>query len=151
LKRRVSAEEIAQSALGSFFRRGKDPGVYSIVDSSELAKLLATITLNKIRKHAEHHKAQKRDFRVENEFNEELAQSLVVEPANEQVQALLEVLEIVLQGYDERDVEIVGLAREGFSAEEIASRTNCSQTTVRRVLARIFSQLRKLLSENSNE
>ncbi|MBC8290005.1 MAG: sigma-70 family RNA polymerase sigma factor [Planctomycetes bacterium] len=151
LKRRVDGEDVVQSAMGSFFARAGKNG-YSIADSSELMYLLVRITLNKVRTQAGHHRAQKRDVGVENALAaDELAESLAEDPVDSHAAALLEEVEIALRGFEERDVEIVRLTLEGFSATEVAARVECSQSTVRRVMDRLGSRLKKRLSEDSAE
>jgi len=49
LRRRLDAEDVVQSAMGSFFRRAND-GAYELARTDDLWPLLATITINKLRK-----------------------------------------------------------------------------------------------------
>ena len=59
MRRRVEPEDVVQSAYRSFFKKAGD-GRYSLDRSGDLWKLLAAITVSKVRGQVEFHTAQKR-------------------------------------------------------------------------------------------
>src|SRR4051812_17689756 len=60
MQTRIGAEDVVQSAFGSYFRRRAD---YELTGRDELWSLLVTITLNKVRNANRYHIRQKRDVR----------------------------------------------------------------------------------------
>src|SRR5436190_1873781 len=64
LGRRIDAEDVVQSAFRSFFRGTRD-GRFQIEPGQELWRLLAVMTVTKLKKQVEFHTAQKRDFQNE--------------------------------------------------------------------------------------
>src|SRR5690242_16562565 len=61
---RVGAEDIVQSAYGSFFAAAKS-GRFAIDASGDLWRLLATMTVRKLQGQVEHHRAQRRSIERE--------------------------------------------------------------------------------------
>ena len=64
---------------------------------------------------------------------------------------LVEELQALLNGLQDRDPQIVRLCLEGYSANEIADDMKCSYSTVRRVLKRVAVQIRAKIQKNSND
>src|SRR5687768_13755623 len=64
LGRRIDPEDVVQSAFRSFFRGARD-GRFRVEPGQELWRLLAVMTITKIRKQVEYHTANKRDFHLE--------------------------------------------------------------------------------------
>lgn len=148
LKRRVDGEDVVQSAFRSFFRRTAN-GEYSVNDSAELWNLLVRITLNKVRNHARHHRAGKRSVAAEvPEFEETIPEGIATEPTPEAAAVLLDEVEAALRGFSQQEAQVIRLTMEGFSSQEIATRVKCSRWTVRRILNRLGSGIRRRLSES---
>lgn len=133
LSQRVDPEDIAQSAFRSFFVRAKN-GEYRWRRSGDLWRLLAKISLSKLRRQVEIHTAAKRaiaqesqnDFCIENQANRL--------PSVEEQAALLEEVEIAMQQCSATEREVLQLRLAGEGIESIANSINRSQRTVRRIL-----------------
>ena len=144
LRAHVTPEDIAHSALGSFFRRAAT-GDYEVDHSGALWRLLLTIVVNKIRRKA-------RDCRETTVDDDGILQTLVADDSTaEEAASLAEEVERLLDGLDARYGELLRLRLEGYSILEISDRTQWSRWTVRRDLDRIGSRLRRRLDEQSAE
>jgi len=169
LRAREDAEDVVQSALETFFRRAAK-GAYEFKRSGDVWRLLATITRNKIRSHAEHHKAKKRTPKAEVRLD---SGSLLAEgPAAAETALLDHVLESVLVEVKSPDSEILQLRLQGYSMAkilstalaglkppdpavfilwlqgahktDIAKRLDCTYAKVRCKIDRILGRLRRL-------
>jgi RNA polymerase sigma factor (sigma-70 family) len=138
LRRRVDAEDIAQSVLRTFFRRA-ELGEFQIDESTDLWKLLVKITINKVHNKARHHQADKRDMAREARDGMELVVSR--DPSPEDAAALVDHLEQLLEGLPDAHREILLLLMQGYSRTETAQKTNVSRMTVHRVLDLLRSKL----------
>lgn len=150
LQRRIDPEDVVQSALGSFFRRVAD-GAYEVDDKHGLWPLLATITINKLRKRIEYHGAGKRALSAEESiFTGESAVSFIPaaladEPDHEDEVALMEELDVVFQRLTPLHREIVMRTLAGDRPIDVAEGVNRTERTVRRVLERFRTILRERL------
>lgn len=147
--RRASDEEdVALSALDSFFRRADDGEFPQLTDRTGLWPLLARITAFKAIQRVKSERTQKRggnNVLYESEMPEEcvcelplLERIIGAEPTpefaaqmDEQVDALLEKLE------EETLVQVAQLKLEGFQNTEIAETLQVGLRTIERKLARI--------------
>lgn len=142
LTARVDAEDVVQSVYRSFFRNAQK-GRYELEQPGDLWRLLASITVNKVRDQTKRHTQQKRS--VDREAgpgdDEELAvtfQSLIAdEPSPEAALILIEEVEKVMSQLDETQRRILELRLQGHIVEDIAGLAGCSERTVRRKLERI--------------
>src|SRR5262249_52345354 len=91
LKRRVDAEDIVQSAFRSFFVHAKGDD-YQLVQSGDLWRLLASITLNKLHHRIEKQTAAKRSIHREAPTNIPIVNAKTPEPSAAEVIALYEEL-----------------------------------------------------------
>ena len=143
LTSRFDEEDVVQSVFRTLFRRVSE-GMYDVPHGEELWQLLLVIALNKIRKLANYHHAQKRDV-SKTRGSEVLETASFTGQANDDTS--LQVLELVLEeiSHDMSNAqrEIVRLRIEGHTATDIAERTERSTRTVERVL----QQFRKKLGE----
>lgn len=139
LARRVDAEDVVQSVYRSFFMRARD-GQYVIERSGDLWRLLLGISFNKLQSQVEHHTAGKRSFRKEaaaadaqggddGAFSPE-AQG----PTPEELLAVSEELELLLQQLPERNRDVLERRLRGESIPEIAEAAGCSERSIRRIL-----------------
>ena len=146
LARRVDPDDVVQSVFRTFFRRTGN-GEYPIDHSGSLWRLLRRITLNKICRFGERHRAAKRDVSAEAPLDSEEVNRVAVLPDHspEEVAELLDELKAVLAGFDQAEVHIIGLCLEGHSSPEIAEDVGCSRSTVRRVRDRVHDRLRDRL------
>jgi RNA polymerase sigma factor (sigma-70 family) len=150
LPRRVADEEdIAASAMGSFYRGVKDGRYAQLGDPNELWKLLATLTAHKAIKQARRHLALKRGgglVRGESVFVKPddveaargIAQVLGREPTPQFAAMMAESWGELLGGLDDETLRTVALYRiEGYTNAEIAEQLECSERTVERHLVQI--------------
>ncbi|MCA9057276.1 MAG: sigma-70 family RNA polymerase sigma factor [Planctomycetaceae bacterium] len=148
LKRRVEADEIVQSVFRSFFRRARGKQ-YDIPEGDELWSLLLVMTLNKIRKKADYHTAQRRDIRrTVNPSNEAMAQFRTTDGSNEDeaVVMLKMVIDELVEGLHPVKAEMIRCRISGFEIQEIADRTQRSKRTVERTLQEFRDRLQTELS-----
>lgn len=145
LAKRVNPDAIANSVLRTFLRRLRT-GQIKIDSSGATWKLLATITRNKIRRQAEYHSAQRRNVRQEVSFEDGAREAATAQdPSVEDVTALVEEIDRLLELLEPQDTEIFRRQLEGESLTEITSAVGCSRWTVRRTLNRIGKQLQQRL------
>jgi RNA polymerase sigma-70 factor (ECF subfamily) len=149
LQRRVDPEDVVQSAFRSFFRRA-GAGDYDLSDPGNLWRLLTVITLNKLRRTAEYHSAEKRNFTAERTPDAAGEGVRWIESASggPSPQAQIEVaeeIEVLSQGFSTEHVRILELRLQGYKLEEIATDRSCSERTVRRVLKQFRTRLEQRL------
>lgn len=148
LQRRIDPEDVVQSALGSFFRRVSE-GAYEANDQHGLWPLLATITINRLRKRIEFHGADKRALDAEESIYAGdsavsfVPAALAEEPAHEDEVALMEELDVVFAKLTPLHREIVMRSLAGDSPLVVADEVNRTERTVRRVLERFRTMLRE--------
>ena len=142
MKRRVEPEDVVQSVYRSFFRKAAD-GQFTLDDRGDLWKLLATITVLKVRGKVEFHTAQKRRIYAEestdankNEFRLS-PEAIASEPTPSDAVALVEELNEVMGSLDKTQRQILELALQNNSEEEIATAVQRSGRTVRRTLQHV--------------
>ena len=151
LQRRIDADDIVQSVFHTFFRRAGD-GQFVVDHTGALWHLLVHITLNKVRKQAEYHGAQRRDVAAEISATERARlapQAVAHDPTPDEAAALADELESIGSELDEAEAEMFQLALEGHSTSEIGRRIGRSRWTVRRVLDRIGHSLKNRLQPQS--
>lgn len=153
LARRIDAEDVVQSAYRSFFVRARD-GQYVLNNSGDLWRLLAVITMNKLRRKVEHHTAGKRQ--IDQEQNDSCdegmplyQEALTREPSPWETLAVLEEVAILTQGLTDVQRRMVELRLQGYLIEEIAEEVARSERTVRRVLDKVKSNLEQRLEESA--
>ncbi len=150
MQRRVEPEDIVHSAYRSFFRKADDE-VYTLSQSGDLWKLLAAITINKLRGQVEFHTAKKRGVYTEESLAAHHStmglgpQAIGQEPSPEDAVAVIEELQTVLSGLDPMKRQVLELALQNYSEAEIAQEVQRSARTVRRVLQELRSQLESRL------
>ena len=108
LRQKVDAEDVLQSVFQSFFARYAD-GQFVLQDWDSLWGLLASITLRKCARHAEHFRAARRDVRrevtppAEGDWG-----AWQRDPTPEESILLTETVRELLDGLESREREIVG-------------------------------------------
>ena len=143
LARRVDPEEIVQSVFRTFFRRVQT-GDYDIPPGEELWRLLLVITLNKIRRAALYHHAERRDVRRTVGINYRLTAASESETA---LATLQMVIADVIRDLPPAKAEMVRLRIDGHEIDEIVTRTKRSKRTVERTLQDFRGRLRGMLEE----
>lgn len=140
LGRRIDAEDVVQSAFRSFFRGTRD-GRFQIGPGQDLWRLLAVMTVTKLKKQVEFHTAAKRDFQLEQSpapGQDSPAYSRPTEePSPADSLALVEQVEGVSSQLGVDQQRIFAMRLEGHHVEEIAAQVGVSERTVRRVLDKI--------------
>ena len=148
MQRRVEPEDVVQSTYRSFFRKAGDDH-YTLEKSGDLWKLLATITIFKVRGQVEFHTAQKRGIYAEestdgpSEASEYRVkpEAVAEEPTPEDAAAIVEQVQTVMDGLDGLQQQIMELALQNHSVEEISQSVQRSARTVRRTLQQIRGEL----------
>ncbi|WP_146444362.1 protein kinase domain-containing protein [Botrimarina colliarenosi] len=143
LKRRIDPEDVVHSAYRSFFVHAAE-GDFALEQSGDLWRLLAQITLNKLRKQAERHTAARRDFRRD-EGDAKAAFQASAEPAPEEAAALIEQVRLVAERLSADERFVLSAYLRGDSVDMIAKRLAKSPRTVRRALARVRTQTERQL------
>jgi RNA polymerase sigma factor (sigma-70 family) len=167
LRRREDPEDIAQTVFRTFFGRVRQ-GEFQFVHAGALWSLLQQIARRKMWKHAEHHRAQKRDVRREQEppprepSDEEadfvwdlVATALSKEDRPEPRMLLLqacgytlpEICARIQNELEAPDPEIFDLWLEGYTRAEIADKFNLMESAVRHRVDRICKRLRAWLED----
>jgi RNA polymerase sigma factor (sigma-70 family) len=153
LRRRVSPEDVVQSACRTFLRRAK-LGQFTLEDSEALWRLLCAITLNKMREQARFHARQKRGMNQEHhalpapgEEEQKLEAHLAgTDPTPAEAAEFADFFEQLLASLDEEERQIVGLALQDHTQVEIAARLGMSERTLRRAFKRLKTRLARLLA-----
>lgn len=150
LAQRVGASDIVQSAFRSFFRLAREREI-RIDHSESVWRLLAAITVNKMRQQREWHNAGRRrrsaEVRLADLKTDPSAFAHV--PSAEEAVILADEVGALVARLDPPEPEILGLCLQGFSPSEIAQEVHCSRWSVRRVLNRIGHRLERRLEENT--
>jgi DNA-directed RNA polymerase specialized sigma24 family protein len=149
LQRYYSAEDAAESAIGSFCGRARD-GRYRFDHTGALWRLLRTFTLNKIRRAAEKHRGE---LGATIEFADAAAglEPSGREPTPSDVVEQIEELENFLARFSARDAEICKLWFEGYTAVDTAKKLDISKATVNRVRRHVREiVIEKLGSDTDN-
>lgn len=148
---RVNAEDVVQSAYRSFFVHAR-AGRYVFERNGDLWRLLVAITLHKVRGQIEHHKAGKRDVRLERGDGGAWfglpPDALAQDPSPAEAAALADELEQVMRRLEPAQRKMFELRLQGYSLEEIAGQCECSIRTVKRGLSTIRERLEERRGES---
>ena len=142
LASRVTSEDIVQTVFRTFFRRVAQ-GEYKIVDGQDLWKLLLVIALNKIRKSAKYHHAQKRDLRRSETYETQYFERLPDQDTPQELPYLMLKMTIdeLVRGLPEAYQRIIELRIEGHTLDEIVRKTGRAKRTAERVLQEFREKL----------
>lgn len=146
---KVDPEDVVQSALNSFFTRHAQ-GQFQFADSEDLWSLLALMTVRKCCKQVDHFQADRRS--IDREVRQtaldasgSLPRDVIGhDPTPSQAAILSETVETVMGQLEPRQRQILSLALQGLSHENIAGELNCSHRTVRRALDKTRHVLEEL-------
>lgn len=142
LRRRIDAEDVAQSAFRSFFRRA-ELGELDLGRGAPLWRLLSAIALNKLHKQAERHTAAKRSIRRDSSPGKLLTEVIAGrEPDPAGAAAIADELDSLIAGLSPVARQVVEMRLADYSHEEIAAEIGRSDRTVRRILADVQAQWR---------
>lgn len=133
-KSRFDEEDVVQSVFRTLFRRVSE-GLYDVPPGEELWQLLLVIALNKIRKLANYHRAQKRDIgKTQGSDALELVRFSNRSADETALHVLQNVLDELFGDMSETHRKVVELRIEGHKTDDIAERTGRSSRTIERVL-----------------
>jgi len=162
-RRAADEEDIALSAMNSFYKRAAD-GQFCLGDRQELWKLLVTITIRKAYAELKRQKAKKRGeglVRGESIFLKAgsdggemggIGQVLGHEPTPELAALAAEGCEELLKMLDDETlVEVARYKLDGYTNEEIAEKLECVPRTVERKLRLIRDKWAKELGSADPE
>ena len=150
MQRRFAAEDVVQSVCRTFIRRAR-VGHFDVPEAGKLWNLLCAITLNKLRSYARFHEQQKR--RVSDEVNLKDGQSIRepftsgIELSPDDAAVFSDVLDQLFDHLDEQEQQLVELKLQQYTNDEISERLKCSERTIRRVVKRVQSKLRRILDD----
>ena len=140
LGRRIDAEDIVQSTYRTFFHKLR-AGCYEFPASSGVWRMLVAITIRKLNRQVQWHKAEKRTISAEESTAgcparprpapEEIARG----PGPDRVAEVLDELDHIFRARPASHRRIVELRLCGEGIGEIARLVPCCQRTVHRVLA----------------
>lgn len=154
LERRIGAEDVVQSVCRTFFRRIQ-AGEFQLGDGDGLWRLLCAITLTKVRMKARFHQQQRRSMDREQSIEGATGDSdaparefASAAPTPDELAQFDEQLAALLDGLDDEEQQMVELKLQQFTHQEIADRMGCSERTVRRILQRVQSRLRRAIDED---
>ena len=154
LYRREGPDDVVQSVCRTFLRRVQE-GQFKLDDSAALWRLLCAITLTKVREKTRFHRQQKRRFDRErscspatDDTQAPAPQFAARQPTPAEAAEFADQLEQLLTGMDEEERRVVELKLEECTNREMAAKLGCSERTVRRILGRVQSRLRRLLEES---
>ena len=145
MKRRVEPEDVVQSAYRSFFRKAGDQR-YSLEKRGDLWRLLAAITVSKVRGQVEFHTAKKRGVYTEESHGKASTfgvppEAVVRDPSPDDAAAVIEELNRVMQGLGTLQQRVLELALQNHETPDICAEVYRSERTVRRILQQIRDEL----------
>jgi RNA polymerase sigma-70 factor (ECF subfamily) len=146
LRRKLDPEDVAQSALKSFFQ-GVRHGRISLSDWDGLWSLLVLITVRKCRKQVVYYRRARRAVgREVSEPADDNERRLAVEalardPVPDEAAQFVETLEEAISGFDDTDRQILLHALRGDKPAEISQTLGITQRRIYRVLERVRSRL----------
>ena len=157
LKRRIGADDVAQSVCRTFVRRAGE-GEFELADGGGLWGLLCAIALTKIREQTRFHLRQKRSLRderhldsVTGEGERKVPETANSEPTPDAIAEVADTFDKLLVAFDEEERRIIELKLQDYTQEEIAERMQCSDRTIRRFLKRVQDRLSNMLTETATD
>jgi len=149
LRQKVDAEDVIQSVFRSFFIR-QAKGQFELENWDGLWSLLVRITLRKCGQKARVFHAECRDVGQEiplagsDDESRDSGKAIARNPTPQEAASLVETVEHVLSGLDERRRQMVVLRLQGYTVLEISQEVGCTERTVHRVLGKVRDSLRRL-------
>ena len=163
-RRDADEEDVAMSAMNSFYRGVSEGRLPRLSDPDDLWKILLTITARKASKRIRYHNADKRGngkVRGDSVFEREAARGngvrgfdhiIAEEPTPETAEEVIDQCgEMLEQLEDDTLARIAVMKLEGFTNEEIADELNCAVRTVERKLFRIRMKWERLVNAHNSE
>lgn len=150
---RIDPEDVVQSVYRSFFVHARQ-AEYVMRRSGDLWRLLAAITINKVRGQVATHQAAKRDVRREEVSSADESASALIDRATsrdhapEEAVMLLEVVRQQLLRAKLLERQVLQMRLSGSNVEEIAREVQRSERTVRRCLQEWEGRLKQGLTSD---
>ena len=142
LRKRVDAEEVAQSVFRTLIRR-QSLGKIDMKDYSDLWALFALLTIRKVRDKAREHTREKRDVRREVAAADQIEINDRI-PGPVDACVFADLLAASLEDMPELSRKVVELALAGHSKVAIARELNVTRATVQRTIGKIRERLIRL-------
>jgi RNA polymerase sigma factor (sigma-70 family) len=146
LRARFDAEDIAQSALRTFFGRARE-GQFEVTCADDLWSLLATITLRKLSFQTRKHRSKKRTVTREITPDSNGRADAIELTAPDAAALLVEQLDVLLKKLPQQYRKMVLLRVKGFSVPEVAEMVDCCERTVFRASERFAEVAREANTE----
>jgi RNA polymerase sigma-70 factor (ECF subfamily) len=152
---KVDAEDVVQSAFGSFFTRQAEGQFDDLADWDSLWGLLITITLRKCGHKIERFRAASRNVKREVSFQAQTEQAnagwevMGQEPTPSQGAMLRELIERLVGRLEKHERSIFQLSLQGHTSQEIAAQVGCSERSVQRVMKRVREHLERMREASS--
>lgn len=152
VRQKVDPEDVLQSVWKSFFTRHAQ-GQFDLHDWDGLWALLVVITVRKCGRQGKRFRAGRRNAQRETSPAQgaegsrggwELSGD---DPTPSQAVALAETVDTLMRRMEARDRDILSLRLQGYTAAEIGARADCTERTVRRVIARVKERLQEMDAE----
>ncbi len=154
LARRTDPEDIVQSAFRSFFRHVR-AGRYGPQDGGDLWRLLAAITVGKLRHTVRRHTAEKRSVYAEQSTAGDVAlqsvspKSIAREPTPDEAAVLVEETELAMCQLSPLQRQVLQFRLQGHTVDQTALHVGCSERTVHRVMKVVKTRLEERLLGDS--
>ena len=156
-RRDADEEDVAASAMKSFYRGITAGRIPRLDDPDDLWKMLLTITVRKANKRVRYQTAERRGegkVRGESVFNRDgdnghagIEQIIAAEPTPEFSEQVVTQCQDMLDQLEDDRLALIALMKfEGFTNEEIAAELDCAVRNVERKLFRIRLQWESLNS-----
>lgn len=157
LQRRVGPDDIVQSVFRTFFRR-MAIGQFQVADADALWRLMCAITLTKTRRKLRDHLRQKRGLNRETYMSEaetgsdEPRADWIASPEADPTLAveMADQLSALIAQLGEEECLVLQSKLNDLSNEEIAVKLQCSERTVRRLLAKIQERWQAMFDSDKN-
>lgn len=149
VRAKLDADDIAQSAFRTFFRRARE-GQFDLASEDALWALLAEIAVRKCGKWNRHFRTRKRSAAREVPPAEERdVAATATEPGPAEAAALADLVDNLLRGLGDRKRLVCELRLQGYAVAEIAAQARCSEAAVFRDLNHIKERLETLLNADA--
>jgi len=139
-RRRFDPEDVVQSALGMFFEMTRSDEVV-LREQGDLWRLLAALTMNKLRNRIDHNRAAKRTVTDEESYRGPLPEPRDRGPGPEDLAVLEDEIRTVRYSLPPEHHYIFDSLLAGRTAVETAEKSGCSERTVQRVSAEVREKL----------
>jgi RNA polymerase sigma-70 factor (ECF subfamily) len=148
---RIDEQDVLQSVLRSFFVRHAD-GQFAFESWNEVWALLVLMTKRKCVKQAQVHFAECRDVRKNSELSGATDGRMVNASSSESMPAesvlMAEASERLWEELSDREKDVLVLALDGRTIEQIGGELGRTQRTVRRLLGSVRERLERMAAED---